>query len=71
MIGGDDFQDSINHLISDHGCVLLHVGTETSHAHEGLWHATVATLGSPVPLPPPPHFEIKFVPASPPTKAEE
>lgn len=72
MIGGDSYQQGINHLISEHGCVLLHVGSETSHADNGqLWHGTMATLASPVPLPEPPRVEIKFVGVQPPSRSEE
>jgi hypothetical protein len=47
----DDISDSINHLISEHGYRLLHIGTQTSHAGEGLWHSTVAVLGHDDPPP--------------------
>jgi hypothetical protein len=45
-IGIDNFAESINHYINDHGYKLLHVGTETSHDMEGNpWHSSVAVLG--------------------------
>lgn len=45
FLGLEDFADSVNHCLS-HGCVLLHVGQETSRDDEGhLWHSTVAVLG--------------------------
>jgi len=45
MVGGENFADSINHYIENHGYKILHIGTETSHKDENLWHDTVALLG--------------------------
>lgn len=57
--GPDNFDDGINHLISEHGCTLLHVGSETTHLSDGQpQHGTRATLISPVPLPVPPKLEV-------------
>ena len=39
------FTKPVNHYIDVHDYKLLHVGTETSHAEEGLWYSTVAVLG--------------------------
>jgi hypothetical protein len=58
----------INHLLQNHGCRLLHVGTETSHDDEGKpWHSTVAILGAPMlpPERPTRKIEIVEVPAKP------
>jgi hypothetical protein len=47
-IFGDDVRGlsrAINHYIDEHGYELLHVGTETQRANEGLWHHAVAVLG--------------------------
>ncbi len=41
-----DVSDKVNHYL-EHGYQLLHVGPETSHGDEGLWHSTVALLGKP------------------------
>lgn len=38
--------DDANHYIKDHGYQLLHVGQETDHGDEGLWHSTVFVLGT-------------------------
>lgn len=54
MIGGENFQAGVNHLLNRHGCTLLHVGSETQSSDGGAWLASVATLGSPEPLPAPP-----------------
>jgi len=45
-IGTDRFAESINHYINEHGYKLLHVGQETSEGSAGLWHHSVAVLGS-------------------------
>lgn len=45
-IGLDNFAESINHYIEQHGYKLLHTGTETSHDMSGNpWHSSVALLG--------------------------
>lgn len=45
-IGLDNFAESINHYIEQHGYKLLHVGAETSHDIDGKpWHGTIAVLG--------------------------
>jgi len=45
-IGTDNFAESINHYISDHGYKLLHVGQETSHDSMGNpFQLTVAVVG--------------------------
>lgn len=45
-IGGDKFEDSVNHLIQQHGYKLLHVGAERDDDQEGKTiHHTVAVLG--------------------------
>jgi hypothetical protein len=44
-IGGDRFEESVNHYIHEHDYKLLHVGQEASHADGGLWYSTVAVLG--------------------------
>lgn len=46
-IGMENFAESINHYINEHGYRLLHVGQQTEHASEGLWHSTVAILAGP------------------------
>ncbi|MCC5074253.1 hypothetical protein [Xanthomonas campestris] len=51
-IGVVAFQDAINHLISAHGCSLIHVGGETTEGPDGKpWQGTIAVLGSPEELP--------------------
>jgi hypothetical protein len=46
-VGGEHFQDSINHYLTKHGYSLLHVGSETIHGPDGKpWHTTVAVLGT-------------------------
>jgi hypothetical protein len=42
----NDFQSSINHHIDQHGFKLLHVGSESSLEDGGLYHSTIAVLGS-------------------------
>ena len=38
-------EKQINHYLQ-HGCRLLHVGSETTRSQEGaIWHCTVAVLG--------------------------
>ena len=45
-IGTDNFAESINHYIEQHGYKLLHVGTETDRDSDGNpWQSTVALLG--------------------------
>ena len=45
-IGTDSFAESINHYIKEHGYILFHVGSETSHDMNGNpWHSSVAILG--------------------------
>jgi hypothetical protein len=45
-IGLDNFAESINHYINDHGYKILHVGQESSWDSEGSpWQSTVAVLG--------------------------
>jgi hypothetical protein len=39
-----DIGEKINHYL-EHGCKLLHVGSETTHGDKGPWHCTVAVLG--------------------------
>lgn len=42
----DAIHDKINHYL-EHGCEILHVGTETTHDQDGRpWHSTVAVLAS-------------------------
>jgi hypothetical protein len=44
-IGLDDFEESCNHLISEHGMICLHVGSETDRDDDGaLIHSTVAVF---------------------------
>jgi len=47
LIGGENFSESINHYIEQHGYKLLHVGTETIHNQTdgSSWHMTIAILG--------------------------
>lgn len=45
--GAEKFDEGVNHYIQEHGYKLLHVGSQTSHADDGLWHSTVAVLGKP------------------------
>lgn len=48
-VGGDiDFEAGVNHLLMEHRCTLLHVGTETvpDNSHKP-WHTTVAVIGIP------------------------
>jgi hypothetical protein len=48
MVGGDlnDFDESVNHYLKEHGYKLLHVGQETSSDGEGnLWQKTAAVIG--------------------------
>lgn len=48
----NEFQDVVNHLISVHGCALLHVGNETTEGPNSKpWQSTIAVLGSPEELP--------------------
>jgi hypothetical protein len=45
-IGGDDFAQSVNHYIEQHGYKLLHIGSEASQDSEGMpCHFTVAIVG--------------------------
>ncbi len=45
-IGGDKFDESITHLIRDHGYRLLYVGPQTLKDFDGrLWHHIVAVVG--------------------------
>ena len=48
-IGGsaNDFGESINHYVKEHGYQLLHVGQETDQDGGELWHHTAAVLGMP------------------------
>jgi hypothetical protein len=57
----DDMSGLINHLIADHGYVLLHVGGEWGHDQDGksIQH-TVAILGSQEPAPPEPQVEFRI-----------
>lgn len=42
----------VNHYLQTHGFELLHVGQETSRADDGgLWHSTVALLGTGAAIP--------------------
>jgi len=44
--GLENFEESINHYINDHGYRLLHVGQETSwDLEQKQWQSTVAVLG--------------------------
>ena len=47
MMGLDNFTESVNHYIDEHGYKLLHVGTETGrNSDDGSpWHSTAAILG--------------------------
>jgi hypothetical protein len=46
-LDGDRFQEAVNHYLQTHGCILLHVGGDTSHDQDGKpWHGTVAVLAS-------------------------
>lgn len=46
FLQGENFAESVNHYLEQHGYSLLHVGQETSNAQNGdLWHSTVAVLG--------------------------
>jgi hypothetical protein len=46
MIGLENWAESVNHYVDQHGYTVLHVGTETTHDQEGRpWHATVAVVG--------------------------
>jgi tRNA U54 and U55 pseudouridine synthase Pus10 len=48
MVGGDlnDFEESVNHYLKEHGYKLLHVGQETGSDGEGnLWQKTAAVVG--------------------------
>lgn len=40
----EDIGKAISHAIG-HGYRLLHIGTESQRASEGLWHSTVAFIG--------------------------
>jgi hypothetical protein len=52
-VGGEHFQDAINHYLTKHGYSLLHVGSETIHGLDGKpWHTTVAVLGTKEKAPP-------------------
>ena len=44
IIDGEQFAEAVNHYIGKHGYVLMHVGQESSHSDDGLWHSTVAVL---------------------------
>lgn len=45
-VGLENFAESINHYINDHGYKLLHVGQESSRDFEGNpFQLTAATLG--------------------------
>ena len=46
QVGWENLAESINHYITEHGYRLLHVGQQTEPASEGLWHSTVAVLGT-------------------------
>lgn len=65
-IGGEQkFDESINHYLQEHSCVLLHVGQQTTFDMDGKpWHTTVALVGSDVvPEPRPiPEFLIAGIP---------
>ncbi len=44
-IDSSNFEEGINHYLSEHGYTLLHVGTETTTGSNGEpWHSTVAAL---------------------------
>jgi len=46
QVGTDNFAESINHYISEHGYKLLHAGSETTEDLNGkLWHHSVALVG--------------------------
>ena len=46
VLKSDEFAESINHYIEQHGYRLLHIGTETGRDYEGKpYHASVALLG--------------------------
>ena len=45
-IGLEEFAQSVNHYIEQHGYKLLHIGQETGTDMDGKpWHNTVAVLG--------------------------
>jgi hypothetical protein len=50
----ENFADSVNHYVSDHGYSIIYIGQE-SIPGEGAYHTTVAILGTdnPPPLKPP------------------
>ncbi len=46
QIDGEEFAESVNHYIQQHGYRLLHVGSQTDRGdRDELWHFTVAVLG--------------------------
>jgi len=47
QIGGpENFAESVNHYISEHGYKIIHIGSETTPSMDGSpWHTTVAVLG--------------------------
>ena len=44
-IGGDRFEEGVNHLLTDHGCVILHAGQETVTEANKPWQATIVVIG--------------------------
>jgi len=46
-IGGDRFEEGVNHLLTDHGCVILHAGQETVTEANKPRQATIVVVGLP------------------------
>jgi hypothetical protein len=45
LVGGEDFADSVNHLVQQHGYKVRHIGQETHQGDDGgPWHTTAAVL---------------------------
>ena len=45
-IGQENFAESINHYVQQHGYRILHIGTESTHDNEqNVYHTTIAILG--------------------------
>jgi len=38
------WEDSCQHLLREHGLKVVHVGQESCHSDEGLFHSTVAVF---------------------------
>lgn len=67
FIGGEDrFEASVNHYLQAHGCVLLHVGQQTTFDSDYRpWQTTIAIVGCDL-LPEPKALSMKFQPKEPP-----